>query len=875
MPRQRDLPRGQRTLGLQGPRGSGAGRVNEAGGGGRVGGALPRAYSVQATGSWGLRQLAGAFNQLAGVSEQIMDTEFKLRAKAVERQQSLAGFEYGAGVELDQLTLPAGDSIGDEAFRRSAMLAARAKVDVATFDDVEALAKQHPGKPEEFRNALEERARAFVGKLPPDMRPDAAMSYARLGQQRYLQLDDQRRDFERDQNRASIIEATELHQTAAARAARQGDWNAAQEEIAKLAELTAAAGPVELGGSGALSLVEIEKQSQAAEAEITGQFVNGWAERASNPAAALAGLRQGTTGSQVVDEAISRLRPEVIDQIGNRLEAEVRSREAEARQRAAEARAAQREAMQELRFQAGMVVDNEEAAAEFGETASTGWEEVVRAAYGDKAQPIIDRITSRRETATLAKDLTSMPTEDIAGLLEGRAPAGEGYAFEARDFKALQGAAEQVINRRLKDPAGEALRAFPALREAMADPAQMGAALRESERIQTEVFGVPKARVQLLTGEQAGGVVESFKGAATADERLALLNSYTTMGDDEMARRVLAQLEEKGLPADGRFALERAREGDIAGARDILGGIAIDPKDLPKLGEASAADVGKAVDQRMGDTGPAGLTTRLANMSRQPGLFARAAAERATMQRLATQYAAAGDDPETAAAKAEKSVYGDTKVAGDDDLGYVRVPPSVDPDAMTDAMERVRSSLDLSIYAPVAPPVRPGQSVTGATEGQRYLADRDYQAWAQSIRDGGIWADVEGGYTLLSPTGRALMDPSDPTKPRVFTADEIIGMAAAPASSLGPRAQPGYDPGLTGPGLGGDALAGGSGLDRLAPGIGGTMEVPLNPSLSELARRLLGRVPTKSDDPQITAEEAAALGIPIGESKRKQTAQDE
>ena len=462
----------------------------------------------------------------------------------------------------------------------------------------------------------------------------------------------------------------------------------------------------------------------------------------------------------------------------NKADSNIRSLEAEQKRVAAEQRAEQREresaaraARQEAQYYARSTIEDELAAAQRGETANPQAAKIITEAFGDKAAPYLSAINTAREAAGIAAQFATMTAAEIGAAIETMAPAGAGFKDEAQTQDGLRTVANKVLAERASKPAEAVLRAYPGIAQALSsgDPAQVAQGLRQSAAVQAEVFGLPADQVRVLPPALVDSVVSQFKTAGTADERLALITQYTTgLGDDEVARRVLGELEAKGLPPGARLAAERAAEGDVPGAREILAGLTTDPKDLPKLADTKAADVAAAVDARMAEPGPAGMSTRLATMSRQPGLFARSSAERAEMQRLATQYAAAGDDAETAAEKAERVLFGDVQIAGDDDLGYVRVPQGADPAALTAGMERLRSGLDLTYLAPTF-----GETTTGAAEGERIAAVRDFTAYAQSIRDGGIFTDAEGGYALMAPNGRFIPDPSDPRKPRIFTAREI------------------------------------------------------------------------------------------------------
>ena len=492
-------------------------------------------------------------------------------------------------------------------------------------------------------------------------------------------------------------------------------------------------------------------------------------------------------------------------QLLNKADAEIRGIEAEKRRQEAEARAAQREreaearaARAEAQYAARFTYEDEVAAAERGEVANPNAMKIITAAFGDKAGPMVDSITRAREAAGYARQFSTMTADEIAGAIGSMAPSGDGYKGEAATQEQLAQVASKVLTERQTKPSEAVVKAYPGIAQLLAadDPQLVAQGLRQSAQVQADVFGLTPDKVQVVPPGLADRLVSGFKDAKTADERIGMLARYTTaLGDDKLAGKVLGDLERKGLPPGARLALERVAEGDITGAREIVAGLSTDPKDLPKLAETKTADVAAAVDSRMADTGPAGLSTRLANLSRQPGLFARSSAERAEMIRLTTQYTAAGDDVETAAAKAEKTLFGDVAVAGDDDLGYVRAPAGVDPGDLSSGMARLRQSIDLSYLAPQF-----GEPADGAAAGAQGAAKRDFDRWAQSIRDGGIFTDAEGGYALMSPEGRFIPDPKNPTKPRIFTPQEVAAMAGPGPAPMPPPAPANANPRLGVPG---------------------------------------------------------------------------
>lgn len=319
----RQVPIGDRRLGYVGVNGGGAARP----------------YNVPTTAPtavrpFGQEALARAVERLGVPINNELTALVRTAEDKAKRESSAAGISYGLGVEPDDLQLPAGDTIGEEAFRRSAIEASAAKVEIAAREDVARLRQQFAGKPEDFKNALVERQAKVIGELSryPELSGDAMLVYERLGAAAYLDVDEERRAFERDQARATLVQLTDQITTSAAQLARSGRYEAAMEELGHLADRMGAAGPVAAGGSGALSLVEIQQQGlQAAEA-IRSNFLDGWVERTPDKLAVLQGLMTGKTGDAVVDGVLAATPPDVAGRYVKGLESELRQREIESRQ---------------------------------------------------------------------------------------------------------------------------------------------------------------------------------------------------------------------------------------------------------------------------------------------------------------------------------------------------------------------------------------------------------------------------------------------------------------------------------------------------------------------------------------------------------------
>jgi hypothetical protein len=188
-----------------------------------------------------------------------------LQARDVEHQSELAGSQYGTQHGPGRRPPPDGvNTIAEEAFRRSAVVAAQAQVGLDARAHVLDLVDKHQADPQGFQAALEAGSKAYVAKLPPDLQGEAAKTYDFFGSRGFAQVHERWKSEQVDQQRATVMQAVDGKASDAANMARAGDYAGALAQIASLHDTYAAAGPLSAGGSGALSAVEIERHHEAA-----------------------------------------------------------------------------------------------------------------------------------------------------------------------------------------------------------------------------------------------------------------------------------------------------------------------------------------------------------------------------------------------------------------------------------------------------------------------------------------------------------------------------------------------------------------------------------------------------------------------------------
>jgi hypothetical protein len=273
---------------------------------------------------------------------------------------------------------------------------------------------------------------------------------------------------------------------------------------------------------------------------------------------------------------------------------------------------------------------------------------------------------------------------------------------------------------------------------------------------------------QRLTEVEATRIAEEINGSATTDEVFAKLDGYMGRLDDNARRQWLRELKEKKLSPLVERTMEALYDrNDVQGARAIVGAMTVDPKDLPKFGDATAQEITEAVNARLTDPGNlASLSAQDARNTRQPNMRRRADEDRDAMERLTQQYVRDGQDAATAAASAERDLFGEGATAGSDDLQYVRPPQGEDAGEFTDLLERARANLVVPEFEPLP----------GATKGEEMYRSSNLQ----NIRNNGWWRQGPGGtYELVDPTTQRTVATFTPKQLR-----DMAGSGAEPALVL-------------------------------------------------------------------------------------------
>lgn len=726
----RELPMYERRVGLHQSQVSGSGAVNP----------------VQPAGVSGLMAIGNALDQASGVAAKFMGVVQNEEAKTAQRESAAAGSQYGLDTELADIQLPTGNSVGEEAFRKSAIVAASAKADMAAREDIEAVAKLHPGQPEAFKAAITERSRAFLAKLPPDMQPAVAETYGRLQYDKYLALDDERKQFVVDQSRATLVQQTSVITMAAAKRARAGDMQGALAEMNALAAAHGAAGPVALGGSGALTLTQIEESTLKAKEEIQGNFLDGWVERTPNKSAALAGLKRGHTGNPVVDGVLAVTHPDTVDKLANHLEAEINRRQAKAD-------AAQTLRLQDLRDQASDAVEMMNAGVPVA-----GVEKLHRAilAEGPRGAPLAEKLGGAIGTAAYAENFALKPLPDqiaeVDGLqteLKDLRDKGGDVSQSAATFTKLQTAAKVVKADLAALDEGRALDVAAArglITVAPVDPTdpasvanRVSAAKAASEHFGTRVPIVRPAEVASI----AGGVSKML-----GEEQAAYFSQMQAAAGDAYPDFIRDLTVKGGLDRKASTIAVLAGRPDAADVVNAVGeALSVDPKDLkPNLDRAqvSEAEVDRLVATRLSDwAATVGATYKQGSVGGGAAAFIASTTETVKLTAMTLMRTRGVDEAVNRAADAiinDRYEYRDT----------YRIPrPAVGGQA---AIDKIDTAIASTMAALSPDLVDPRGSPEGVSEQTRRAAYFD------SVRSTGTWSNLpdESGLVLTDQDGNAV-----------------------------------------------------------------------------------------------------------------------
>lgn len=405
------------------------------------------------------------------------------------------------------------------------------------------------------------------------------------------------------------------------------------------------------------------------------------------------------------------------------------------------------------------------------------------AAYGASGVGVFKDFKRQVEVAHDTYAMRTMSLDDIATMLEEKAPTASGdmAQFETQRYQALVEAAATTKKAREADPAGYTLSVMPAVQEkfdaAEADknnPEAFSEALAAMSLAQ-EMLGIDNPA--LLPKPMAQKAAADFNNTELpAEARIGALTSAIFATQDEgQQRAILDQLQAEGVPDYLDPALDALARNDEAAARQLFRAATFDTKDLPGKLEYTPAQIREEMQSTVFDQGQigdivygltGGTADNYAKAARDNVLF-----ERAVMLRLADGSAT---DLKDAVKKTTRDMFGDVQAVrsggstvragmqvtlpvGEDrsqyELGFTTLLPEI-AETLFDQMTAVLAGA----------PTEDGTAQLGAV-----------------VRDNDIAFVLENGhFTNVKPGVFAFVDPRNGDavlgrngEPLTFTADEV------------------------------------------------------------------------------------------------------
>ncbi len=301
----------------------------------------------------------------------------------------------------------------------------------------------------------------------------------------------------------------------------------------------------------------------------------------------------------------------------------------------------------------------------------------------------------------------SAPADDAA-LLARLRPAGPGYAAQADVYNGVLTAIQQKQKALTADPAAYVQGNSPQLRAlfqaAKQDPAQLPKAVAAQDSMYDHLGLTPDQRPVLTQGGAAAVVAKLTSGDPTKMDAGTVLDQMAQAYGPVIWPRVFQDLVHANLPGSYQALAAMDAPAQAAARQTLQRANAMDaqkPKALENLTEAASATFKTAIPDALAEFA---RTAVIPGAALNSALLANVGASVTT---LARTYVLAGDDPNTAVAKAYDDVVGKKY----DFDGTMRVPKGMLPEvhaAADQALEALKPE-DLQATAKLPPGIAADQ----------------------------------------------------------------------------------------------------------------------------------------------------------------------
>jgi hypothetical protein len=675
----------------------------------------------------GFGAFAGVARGIGALADNLASTQFEVHARKVQKQAAAKGARVGMDTPANALAFRTDDTLAGEAFNRAALETARLRLEVDASRHVQEIADKYQSDPAGLREALDGAMSGIQKELPEELMPDAFGIYSQLGDRAFQGAVKAREALELDKSRAALLDAEVDVMGTATRLAATGDYAGAMMHLDRaVAEggIYQRNGPVEMGGTGALSLEQIAAKRADMESEVLGQIVTDWTGKQGRPEFVLARMESGRFGDPLVEDAWDRLSADAQQAALNKGLTEVGRRLAiQEAQRA--------ETDKRLRSEVGSAVKVMRAGYDYD-----GINDLRRSVKGTEFE---QEIEVELQLQDIRAQHAQLPVDQQIKAIE-HISAGPQNETRVRLIEALKGVTEEstkavTSGRSLEYARDHKLVEVPDIN--LADPESWSDRMRRSDQA-AAALGVPKAN--LLTERETSRIAE-FVGGLDAAGRIEWLASMRAgLGDDASFGRITEILgKEKVAPGlDLAADLLMRGERNQPTAFRLLQAMEVDEKALP-LETAVRKEVNDGAAVAFSD-GVGGVLAAQASIAAGNADLMKMASAMATAHRkLALTYQVAGNG---GGDEAYADLFGDYGTVWDDDVILMVDPAQGDADEIADGLRRIRRDMVGEAVAWA----KPGYAARFGNQ-----ADLLWEEYVTDLQEGGVWINGPGGAVLVDP----------------------------------------------------------------------------------------------------------------------------
>ena len=371
-------------------------------------------------------------------------------------------------------------------------------------------------------------------------------------------------------------------------------------------------------------------------------------------------------------------------------------------------------------------------------------------------------LLSAMDTGKTIYDMKTMSREEIEGAVQDATPTntGDQAREEIATYNTLSKAAQATLAAREKDPAGYVQQAFPEVAsawEGAQDQQGLGTAINKSIAAQ-RMLGIQN--LAPLPATVSARAVQTFGNAEASNQRRydAVSQLVFSAKDNEAQSAVLKQLVDAGVSPMIEGVIEATARGDQGAANRLLEAVLVDPKDLPKSTEETAATIRNKIYEDVWSDGSIGYSAYGLSFA-DAGSLDRVARATDLMDRAVSIRMTRGESLNDAVEGAKKDMFGDVKTfTGDRRINAELVlPQDADTNQISLGLQQAKPQFRAALEDQKRRIME--QSTMDNAQGDKSVVERAANNRISDIMNNGIFVETDSGIGMRDPyTGQFVTD---------------------------------------------------------------------------------------------------------------------